>query len=140
MEWSRYQYEVAFTVYHDNINLQSFQQKVCAELPIDAVYTWVNGSDPAFLADLKRYKQSYDINSSSGSLESSCKFSDCFQVPLVIVSPRIHENFVDDIMHRHNIHSKTEIFMEASFSTFWYVGFVAFYVSTTTDFYIWWLC
>eukprot|EP00959_Pyramimonas_sp_CCMP1952_P284517 5947805-Pyramimonas_sp.AAC.2 len=33
----------------------SSEGKICAQ-PIDAVYTWVNGSDPLFLREMMRYK------------------------------------------------------------------------------------
>ena len=30
--------------------------RMCLPIPIDAVYTWVNGSDPKLIADLQRVK------------------------------------------------------------------------------------
>jgi hypothetical protein len=43
----------AFTA--DNIGSGAFAPQLCGE-PIDAVYTWVNGSDPAWLADMARWR------------------------------------------------------------------------------------
>lgn len=39
----------------DNIGDRSFARELCSE-PIDVVYTWVNGSDPAWLAEMARYR------------------------------------------------------------------------------------
>lgn len=37
---------------------QKYREKGCA--PIDAVYTWVNGTDPHFVETIRRYDPSYD--------------------------------------------------------------------------------
>ncbi|XP_071809115.1 N-acetylglucosamine-1-phosphotransferase subunits alpha/beta-like [Asterias amurensis] len=56
LEWSRDQYSQMFNIYHDNIAGKAFQNRMCLPIPIDAVYTWVNGSDPKLKADLQRVK------------------------------------------------------------------------------------
>ena len=35
--------------------------RLCLPVPIDAVYTWVNGSDPALLYELRQYKQVVEV-------------------------------------------------------------------------------
>ena len=101
MEWSRYHYEIAFSVYHDNIVSQSFQHKLCSELPVDAVYTWVNGSDPNLLAQIKYFSMKASIDDDT-SVESVCKVKNCFQLPIVVVTPKISE----DQLNFSYIHSK----------------------------------
>ena len=41
-------------LYDDNIGYRSFSDVTCFP-QIDAVYTWVNGSDPIWLADMQFY-------------------------------------------------------------------------------------
>ena len=56
LEWSMQKYAVTFNTYHDNILGNSYQNRLCLPIPIDIVYTWVNGSDPNLLADLEKLK------------------------------------------------------------------------------------
>jgi UDP-N-acetylglucosamine-lysosomal-enzyme len=56
LEWSMNQYATAFNSYHDNIAGRSFADRLCAPLPIDIVYTWVNGTDPVLLENLSKAK------------------------------------------------------------------------------------
>lgn len=57
MEWSMEQYEAKFSVYHDNIGGRSFEKHFTTELPIDVVYTWVNGTDPALVRELAQLQR-----------------------------------------------------------------------------------
>lgn len=53
----------------DNIGGRSLAGRLCFP-PVDAVYTWVNGSDPVWLAKLQRYKQEATaMEGESGSAE-----------------------------------------------------------------------
>eukprot|EP00117_Sycon_ciliatum_P012243 scpid10762/ scgid2510/ N-acetylglucosamine-1-phosphotransferase subunits alpha/beta; GlcNAc-1-phosphotransferase subunits alpha/beta; Stealth protein GNPTAB; UDP-N-acetylglucosamine-1-phosphotransferase subunits alpha/beta; N-acetylglucosamine-1-phosphotransferase subunit alpha; N-acetylglucosamine-1-phosphotransferase subunit beta len=61
LQWSMDQYAAQFSLYHDNIVGDTFQDKLCSPLPIDVVYTWVNGSDPALIADLEAYKYQLEV-------------------------------------------------------------------------------
>lgn len=60
--WSKEKYEAVFHSFNDNILGTSFQKKLCQHVPIDVVYTWVNGSDPKFLEDLQKYVPVTDVN------------------------------------------------------------------------------
>ena len=60
--WSKGKYEAIFHSFNDNILGISFQQKLCQHVPIDVVYTWVNGSDPVFLKNLKKHVPIMDVN------------------------------------------------------------------------------
>lgn len=55
LTWSKEKYEAVFHSFNDNILGVSFQKKLCQHVPIDVVYTWVNGSDPVFLESLQRH-------------------------------------------------------------------------------------
>ena len=57
LEWSMQKYAVTFNAYHDNIAEESFQSRLCLPMPIDIVYTWVNGSDPRLLVQLESLKR-----------------------------------------------------------------------------------
>ncbi|XP_015515285.2 N-acetylglucosamine-1-phosphotransferase subunits alpha/beta isoform X1 [Neodiprion lecontei] len=62
LEWSKEKYEAVFHSFNDNILGTSFQKKLCQHVPIDVVYTWVNGSDPTFLKNLEKYVPVTDVN------------------------------------------------------------------------------
>jgi len=88
LEWSQHKYDVAFNLYHDNIASKSFQQKLCAELPIDVVYTWVNGSDPELIQQLNKVKLGMGFNASdqgSDFSEETCNLKNCFMLPLLVL-------------------------------------------------------
>ncbi|XP_076248426.1 N-acetylglucosamine-1-phosphate transferase subunits alpha and beta isoform X2 [Calliopsis andreniformis] len=63
--WSKEKYEAVFHSFNDNILGISFQKKLCQHVPIDVVYTWVNGSDPSFLKNLKEHVPIADINTAA---------------------------------------------------------------------------
>ncbi|KAL0280655.1 UNVERIFIED_CONTAM: hypothetical protein PYX00_001881 [Menopon gallinae] len=60
LDWSRNKYEAIFSSFSDNIVGKSFHQQLCQKVPIDVVYTWVNGSDPLFLKNLHSLKKSVE--------------------------------------------------------------------------------
>lgn len=62
LAWSKEKYEAVFHSFNDNILGKSFQKKLCQHVPIDVVYTWVNGSDPIFIDNLKKYVPINDVN------------------------------------------------------------------------------
>lgn len=43
--------------YYDNLAATSFQERLCLPVPIDIVYTWVNGSDPSLIEEIARWKR-----------------------------------------------------------------------------------
>eukprot|EP00058_Branchiostoma_floridae_P023700 XP_002609190.1 hypothetical protein BRAFLDRAFT_125953 [Branchiostoma floridae] len=61
LEWSKDQYAAMFSAYHDNIASKSFQDRLCLPVPIDVVYTWVNGTDPKLLEGLRRLKMDMEL-------------------------------------------------------------------------------
>ncbi|XP_011060691.1 PREDICTED: N-acetylglucosamine-1-phosphotransferase subunits alpha/beta isoform X1 [Acromyrmex echinatior] len=60
--WSKEKYEAVFHSFNDNILGKSFQNKLCQHVPIDVVYTWVNGSDPMFLESLQKHVSIVDLS------------------------------------------------------------------------------
>ncbi|KAI4487528.1 hypothetical protein M0804_005677 [Polistes exclamans] len=65
LAWSKEKYEAVFHSFNDNILGKSFQKKLCQHVPIDVVYTWVNGSDPHFLKSLQKHIPITDSNTVS---------------------------------------------------------------------------
>ncbi|XP_011302956.1 N-acetylglucosamine-1-phosphotransferase subunits alpha/beta [Fopius arisanus] len=65
LAWSKEKYEAVFHSFNDNILGKSFQRKLCQHVPIDVVYTWVNGSDPKFIDNLKKYVPVSNVNSAA---------------------------------------------------------------------------
>ncbi|XP_031784981.1 N-acetylglucosamine-1-phosphotransferase subunits alpha/beta [Nasonia vitripennis] len=63
--WSKEKYKAVFHSFNDNILGISFQKQLCQHVPIDVVYTWVNGSDPQFLDNLKKYVPVTNANSAA---------------------------------------------------------------------------
>ncbi|XP_012527636.1 N-acetylglucosamine-1-phosphotransferase subunits alpha/beta [Monomorium pharaonis] len=63
--WSKEKYEAVFHSFNDNILGKSFQKKLCQHVPIDVVYTWVNGSDPAFLESFQRHVPVVDLGAAA---------------------------------------------------------------------------
>ncbi|XP_033105239.1 N-acetylglucosamine-1-phosphotransferase subunits alpha/beta-like isoform X2 [Anneissia japonica] len=96
LEWSQDQYSALFNVYHDNIGGKLFQDRMCLPIPIDIVYTWVNGSDPRLIEDLNRVKAqhiAHAINSTNNGVLSKngtkyihCKKKNCIPAKMLIFS------------------------------------------------------
>ncbi|XP_064599893.1 N-acetylglucosamine-1-phosphotransferase subunits alpha/beta-like [Liolophura sinensis] len=115
MEWSRDKYAAVFNSFSENIAGRSFQNRLCLPVPIDVVYTWVNGSDPELLMNLKRYKLELEkeLNvSKSGpgkkKNEGKCTFSQCVQVRSVVLDPELRGTYTVDTLR-----STADAFREA---------------------------
>ncbi|KAL6433574.1 hypothetical protein ACFW04_006574 [Cataglyphis niger] len=65
LTWSKEKYEAVFHSFNDNILGKSFQKKLCQHVPIDVVYTWVNGSDPVFLENLEKHVPIVDLSAAA---------------------------------------------------------------------------
>ncbi|KAK7886110.1 hypothetical protein WMY93_025731 [Mugilogobius chulae] len=109
MEWSRDQYHVLFDSYRDNVGGKSFQSRLCLPMPIDVVYTWVNGTDTALLKQLKAVKEQLKqeqkaLRESLGknatdpsdvpkdSSKPECLLSHCIVAPVLAVDPALPAN------------------------------------------------
>ncbi|KAG7496557.1 N-acetylglucosamine-1-phosphotransferase subunits alpha/beta [Solea senegalensis] len=109
VEWSRDQYHVLFDSYRDNVGGKSFQSRLCLPMPIDVVYTWVNGTDVALLRELKTVKEQLEDeqrvlrerlgrNASEttdvpkDSVKPECLLSHCVVAPLLVLDPALPAN------------------------------------------------
>ena len=69
-----------FNDFSNNLAGVSLQSQLCQYLPIDAVYTYVNGSDPLFQDSLKHIKEKIQLKRDKNDKDESnahCEFKDC---------------------------------------------------------------
>ncbi|XP_072511832.1 N-acetylglucosamine-1-phosphotransferase subunits alpha/beta isoform X2 [Notamacropus eugenii] len=107
LEWSRDQYHVLFDSYRDNIAGKSFQNRLCLPMPIDVVYTWVNGTDVELLKELRQVREQMEEeqkamreilgkNSTEPTKKSEkqleCLLTHCIKVPMLILDPALPTN------------------------------------------------
>ncbi|KAA8580299.1 hypothetical protein FQN60_005834, partial [Etheostoma spectabile] len=109
VEWSRDQYHVLFDSYRDNVGGKSFQSRLCLPMPIDVVYTWVNGTDVALLKELKMVKEqlkeeqralrerlgknaSETTEVPKESVKPECLLSHCIIAPMLALDPALPAN------------------------------------------------
>ncbi|XP_043963706.1 N-acetylglucosamine-1-phosphotransferase subunits alpha/beta [Gambusia affinis] len=109
MEWSRDQYHVLFDSYRDNVGGKSFQSRLCLPMPIDVVYTWVNGTDVALLKELKAVKEQLEEEQKAlreqlgknasdttevpkDSDKPECLLSHCVVAPMLALDPALPAN------------------------------------------------
>ncbi|XP_059834509.1 N-acetylglucosamine-1-phosphotransferase subunits alpha/beta isoform X1 [Hypanus sabinus] len=106
LEWSRDQYHVMFDSYRDNVAGKSFQNRLCLPMPIDVVYTWVNGTDPGLLKELQELreqmkKDQHKLRESLGNVteatmksekQPECLLSHCVKGPLIVLDPSLPAN------------------------------------------------
>lgn len=100
MEWSRDQYSQLFNIYHDNIAGKAFQNRMCLPMPIDAVYTWVNGSDPQLIEDLMKYKHTFEPANDNANSSSSdmCKLENCVPYNYLVIDGLLPKNATLDAL------------------------------------------
>ncbi|XP_029455565.1 N-acetylglucosamine-1-phosphotransferase subunits alpha/beta-like isoform X2 [Rhinatrema bivittatum] len=104
LEWSRDQYHVLFDSYRDNIAGKSFQNRLCLPMPIDVVYTWVNGTDPNLTKELRQVRErmkeeqrimreSLGKNATEPTKKSEkhleCLLTHCIKVPMLVLDPSL---------------------------------------------------
>ncbi|XP_068611095.1 N-acetylglucosamine-1-phosphotransferase subunits alpha/beta [Brachionichthys hirsutus] len=110
VEWSRDQYHVLFDSYRDNVGGKSFQSRLCLPMPIDVVYTWVNGTDVALLKELKVVKEQMEEEQRAlrerlgknanetttdvpkESARPECLLSHCIMAPTLALDPALPAN------------------------------------------------
>ncbi|XP_018412134.1 PREDICTED: N-acetylglucosamine-1-phosphotransferase subunits alpha/beta [Nanorana parkeri] len=107
LEWSRDQYHVLFDTYRDNIAGKSFQNRLCLPMPIDVVYTWVNGSDTELEKQLRDVREQMeeeqralrDLLGSNrteptrkGDKMLECLLTHCIRVPMLVLDPSLPPN------------------------------------------------
>jgi UDP-N-acetylglucosamine-lysosomal-enzyme len=78
LQWSADKYSAIFNSFSDNVAGRSLQSRLCQYVPIDVVYTWVNGSDPLFQDGLKHAKERLRNDPDRKlRLLKSCPFENC---------------------------------------------------------------
>ncbi|XP_072528596.1 N-acetylglucosamine-1-phosphotransferase subunits alpha/beta [Salminus brasiliensis] len=107
VEWSRDQYHVLFDSYRDNVAGKSFQTRLCLPMPIDVVYTWVNGTDTDLMKDLRAVRQQLEEDqkklreklgkNASDTTEApkgrpECLLSHCIMAPALVLDPALLPN------------------------------------------------
>ncbi|XP_068573448.1 N-acetylglucosamine-1-phosphotransferase subunits alpha/beta [Cebidichthys violaceus] len=109
VEWSRDQYHVLFDSYRDNVGGKSFQSRLCLPMPIDVVYTWVNGTDMALLKELRTVKEQLEEEQRAlrerlgknvsettevpkESVKPECLLSHCIIAPMLALDPALPAN------------------------------------------------
>ncbi|XP_075065368.1 N-acetylglucosamine-1-phosphotransferase subunits alpha/beta [Mixophyes fleayi] len=109
LEWSRDQYHVLFDTYRDNIAGKSFQTRLCLPMPIDVVYTWVNGTDPELVKQLQDVREQMDeeqralrellgsnrtepTRKGSSDKMLECLLTHCIRVPMLVLDPSLPAN------------------------------------------------
>ncbi|KAM8974255.1 N-acetylglucosamine-1-phosphotransferase subunits alpha/beta isoform 2-T2 [Pelodytes ibericus] len=107
LEWSRDQYHVLFDTYRDNIAGKSFQNRLCLPMPIDVVYTWVNGTDPELVKQLRTFREQMEEDqralrellgrnktepTKKSDKELECLLTHCIRVPMLVLDPALPAN------------------------------------------------
>ncbi|XP_069760515.1 N-acetylglucosamine-1-phosphotransferase subunits alpha/beta isoform X2 [Narcine bancroftii] len=95
-----------FDSYRDNVAGKSFQNRLCLPMPIDVVYTWVNGTDPGLLKELQELrermkKDQHKLRESLGNAteatkksekQPECLSSHCVKGPMIVLDPSLPAN------------------------------------------------
>uniref|UniRef100_A0A674CTQ0 N-acetylglucosamine-1-phosphotransferase subunits alpha/beta n=1 Tax=Salmo trutta TaxID=8032 RepID=A0A674CTQ0_SALTR len=105
VEWSRDQYHVLFDSYRDNVAGKSFQTRLCQPMPIDVVYTWVNGTDTDLMEQLRGVREQLEEeqrtlrerlgkNASDPTefVKPECLLSHCIIAPMLALDPALPAN------------------------------------------------
>jgi len=90
--WSAEKYAAVVNSFSDNVVGQSFRGRLCLPVPVDIVYTWVNGSDPVLLKRLNSYKETMlnHVKTTPDSTEMSvCKYDNCVFSNGIVIEPPV---------------------------------------------------
>ena len=98
--WGADKYQALISSFTDNLVGRSFRGQMCQHVPIDVVYTWVNGTDPWFLDQLKHAKEEEleaarslgnGTSADVGVGSESCDLNDCIPTNLLAVTdPQVY--------------------------------------------------
>lgn len=96
LEWSEEKYAAVFNSFSDNMAGKSFRERLCLPVPIDVVYTWVNGSDPKLINQLRKVKLDMEeelnitrLTAKTENGEEKCTFTNCLKTNMVILDPTL---------------------------------------------------
>uniref|UniRef100_G1KST6 N-acetylglucosamine-1-phosphotransferase subunits alpha/beta n=1 Tax=Anolis carolinensis TaxID=28377 RepID=G1KST6_ANOCA len=107
LEWSQDQYHVLFDSYRDNVAGKSFQNRLCLPMPIDVVYTWVNGTDVELIRELQQVRKQMEEEqrimreilgknvtepTKKSEKQLECLLTHCIKVPMLVLDPALLSN------------------------------------------------
>ncbi|XP_077355394.1 N-acetylglucosamine-1-phosphotransferase subunits alpha/beta-like [Festucalex cinctus] len=85
-----------FHQFHDVSNLHkkvddctSFHSRECTPMPIDLVYTWVNGTDLTWLRDFMEAKEQLAEEQGVLRRKPRCPLSQCIAAPMLVLDPAL---------------------------------------------------
>uniref|UniRef100_A0A8C8RJM8 N-acetylglucosamine-1-phosphotransferase subunits alpha/beta n=1 Tax=Pelusios castaneus TaxID=367368 RepID=A0A8C8RJM8_9SAUR len=130
LEWSRDQYHVLFDSYRDNIAGKSFQNRLCLPMPIDVVYTWVNGTDVELIKELQQVREQMEEEQKimreilgkntteppkKSEKQLECLLTHCIKVPMLVLDPAVPANLtLKDLQSVHpSLQAANDIFFVA---------------------------
>ncbi|XP_029824352.3 N-acetylglucosamine-1-phosphotransferase subunits alpha/beta [Ixodes scapularis] len=99
LDWSKGKYAEVFSRFSDNIAGQSFQDRLCQHVPIDAVYTWVNGSDLELVRNLSAIRKQLALETNKSS-SPACQYKMCVPAPIVVLRHLSNETSLVDVQGR----------------------------------------
>lgn len=90
-DWSKTKYAAVFDRFRDNIGGENYQDRMCQDMPIDAVYTWVNGTDPELVRNLSLIRKQLMLEANKSS-PAVCPFKMCVMSPILILKPDLNDS------------------------------------------------
>lgn len=91
VEWSTEKYAAVFNSFSDNLAGKSYRERLCLPVPIDVVYTWVNGTDPDLIRNLQRLKLDMQ-DQLNKTRNAKCVFSNCIPSDSIALNPDLPGN------------------------------------------------
>ncbi|KAH6935599.1 hypothetical protein HPB50_007010 [Hyalomma asiaticum] len=90
-DWSKTKYAAVFDRFRDNIAGENYQDRLCQDMPIDAVYTWVNGTDPELVRNLTLIRRQLMLEANKSS-PAVCPFKMCVMSPILMLKHNLNES------------------------------------------------
>ncbi|XP_067931267.1 N-acetylglucosamine-1-phosphotransferase subunits alpha/beta-like [Watersipora subatra] len=119
VEWSSEKYAVVFNSFSDNLLGKSYRTRLCLPVPIDVVYTWVNGTDPAMLSELRRTKADLDEHTEANSTEApnksedkGCHYANCVKQAMAIFPTSLPTDVTRESLERKSLHFQSLVRLE----------------------------
>nr|XP_057919911.1 N-acetylglucosamine-1-phosphotransferase subunits alpha/beta-like isoform X2 [Doryrhamphus excisus] len=72
---------------------KSFHSRNCSPIPIDLVYTWVNGTDETLLRNLLVAKKQLAEKERAVRKTPQCRLSNCISAPMLVLEPAVPASF-----------------------------------------------
>nr|XP_057919905.1 N-acetylglucosamine-1-phosphotransferase subunits alpha/beta-like isoform X2 [Doryrhamphus excisus] len=82
-----------FDIDNNTKECKSFHSRNCTPMPIDLVYTWVNGTDETLLRNLLVAKQQLAEEENAKRKKPQCPLSNCISAPMLVLDPALPARF-----------------------------------------------